>query len=261
MFDTTVTIIGNVLNPPEYKQLRESRAVVTNFKVASTSRRFDKLTNNWVDGASLRVRVNCWKRLAENVSQCVKVGDPVIVTGRLYSRDWIGEDQIRRVSYELEATTVGHDLSRGVDSFTRQRNVLITSATEDDEAEMRVAGELAEPIRPVKARTGGGTFDDDLGSFINSVERDPYDGFGAPEDPFSDQTLGGLGSEEGGFPDEAASAGTGTGTGTDAGVGADEDEAEPASDGESGDEVGGGSDGDDVVEPSRKRRKRTPVGV
>jgi single-strand DNA-binding protein len=209
------------------------------------------LTNTWVDGASLRVRVNCWRRLAENVGQCVKVGDPVIVTGRLYSRDWIGEDKIRRVSYELEATTVGHDLARGVDSFTRQRNVLTTSATEDDEAEMRVAGELAEPIRPLKVRAGGGTFDDDLGAFITSVERDPYDGFGAPDDPFTDQTLAGLGSEEEGFPDEAARTNTG----------ADEEEEEPAGGGESGDEVGGGSDGDDVVEPSRKRRKRTPVGV
>jgi len=260
MFDTTVTIIGNVLNPPEYKQLKDSRAVVTNFKVASTSRRYDRLTNSWVDGASLRVRVNCWRRLAENVGQCVKVGDPVIVTGRLYSRDWIGEDQIRRVSYELEATTVGHDLSRGLGTFTRQRNVLTTSATEDDEAEMRIAGELAEPIRTVHARGGGGTFEDDLGSFINSVERDPYDGFGAPDDPLTDQTLAGLGSEEGGVPDEAARTSTG----------ADGDDAEPATDeesgdggtgdSESGDEVGGGSD-DDVVEPARKRRKRTPVGV
>ena len=141
-------------------------------------------------------------------------------------------------------------MSRGIGSFTRQRSALSTSATEDDEAEMRIAGELAEPIRPVEVRAGGGTFDDDMGSFINTVERDPYDGYGAPDDPFTDPALAGLGSEEGGFPDEAARTSTG----------AEEEEAEPASDGESGDEAGGGSD-DDVVEPSRKRRKRTPVGV
>ena len=79
--------------------------------MASTARRLDRANGDWVDGNSLRVRVNCWRRLAEGVASSVMVGDPVVVVGRLYTRDWIDEDGQRRVMYEMEAVAVGHDLS------------------------------------------------------------------------------------------------------------------------------------------------------
>lgn len=131
MFDTVVTIVGNALNTPEWRRLERSHALVAKFKVAANSRRYDKDSGRWVDGASLRVRVNCWRRLAENVASSVLGGDPVIVTGRMYTRDWIGEDGQRRISYELDAAAVGHDLSRGKCTFTRQRPTLGTIVVDD----------------------------------------------------------------------------------------------------------------------------------
>jgi single-strand DNA-binding protein len=121
MFDTVVTIVGNVLNAPELRRLPSSRAAVAKFKVAATSRRYDKEHGRWVDGASLRLRVNCWRRLAENVAASVLTGDPVVVTGRIYTRDWVGEDGQHRVSYEMDAVAVGHDLARGRSQFERNR--------------------------------------------------------------------------------------------------------------------------------------------
>jgi single-strand DNA-binding protein len=98
MFETTVTVVGNVLNAPDCRRLVESQSLVAHFKVATTSRRFDRSESRWIDGDSLRVRVNCWRQLAENVARSIQVGDPVIVTGRLYCRDWETSDHVRRVS-------------------------------------------------------------------------------------------------------------------------------------------------------------------
>jgi single-strand DNA-binding protein len=173
VFETPVTIVGNALNDPQVRRIMNDQTTVTNFKVASTARRYDRLTNSWVDGVHLRVRVNCWRRLAENVSECIRQGDPVVVTGRLHSRDWVGEDKVKRVSYELDAVAVGHDLARGVDRFSRTRTQTGVSATEDEETEARVHGALTEPVdEPLLP-----SYDEALSEIISSAEQE--------EDPFA----------------------------------------------------------------------------
>ncbi|MET7949823.1 single-stranded DNA-binding protein [Micromonospora sp. NPDC005324] len=146
MFDTYVTIVGNVLTTPEWRRTTQSNTLVANFKVASTARRLDRDSGRWVDGNSLRVRVNCWRKLAEGVAASVMVGDPVVVCGRLYTRDWTDDAGNHRTLYELEAVAVGHDLSRGRARFLRNRPSMTTSAVEDAEAESRVHGEPTEPV-------------------------------------------------------------------------------------------------------------------
>ncbi|TDB76322.1 single-stranded DNA-binding protein [Micromonospora sp. KC723] len=146
MFDTYVTIVGNVLTAPEWRRTTQSNTLVANFKVASTARRLDRDSGRWVDGNSLRVRVNCWRRLAEGVAASVMVGDPVVVAGRLYTRDWTDEAGNHRTLYELEAVAVGHDLSRGRARFLRNRPTTATSVVEDAETAARVHGEPAEPV-------------------------------------------------------------------------------------------------------------------
>ncbi|NLU80839.1 single-stranded DNA-binding protein [Micromonospora sp. HNM0581] len=146
MFDTHMTIVGNVLTAPEWRRTAQSNTLVANFKVASTARRLDRDSGRWVDGNSLRVRVNCWRKLAEGVAASVMVGDPVVVCGRLYTRDWVDDAGNHRTLYELEAVAVGHDLSRGRGRFLRNRPSLATSAVSDADAERRVHGEPTEPV-------------------------------------------------------------------------------------------------------------------
>jgi single-strand DNA-binding protein len=146
MFDTPVTVVGNVLTAPEWRRTSVTGAFVVTFKVASTSRRFDKERGQWVDGDTLRVRVACWRRLGENVSVSVQLGDPVVVYGRLYSRDWLDEQGNRRTSYELDALAVGHDLNKGVDKFARRKAPGATDMINDAAGEAAVGGELTEPI-------------------------------------------------------------------------------------------------------------------
>ncbi|WNM37051.1 single-stranded DNA-binding protein [Micromonospora halotolerans] len=151
MFDTYVTIVGNVLTAPEWRRTTQSNTLVANFKVASTARRLDRESGRWVDGNSLRVRVNCWRKLAEGVAASVAVGDPVVVAGRLYTRDWTDDAGNHRTLYELEAVAVGHDLSRGRARFLRNRPSMTTSTVEDTETESRVHGEATEPVPVAQA--------------------------------------------------------------------------------------------------------------
>jgi single-strand DNA-binding protein len=143
VFDTQLTIIGNVITAPEWRRTAQTGQLVASFKVASTARRLDRGTGQWVDGNSLRVRVSCWRRLAEGVAASVMVGDPIVVVGRLYTRDWVDEDGQHRVMYEMEATAVGHDLSRGRAKFARNR-AGSTSSVEDEAADSRIGNESSE---------------------------------------------------------------------------------------------------------------------
>jgi single-strand DNA-binding protein len=144
MYDTNIVVVGNALTVPEWRRFERTNALVANFKIASTSRRYDKSNSRWTDGDSLRLRVTCWRRLAEGVVASVKVGDPVVVTGRLYTREWTTEDGQRRTAYELEAVSVGHDLARGVGAFRRGRINLNTTVVEDAETDKHVNGEPTE---------------------------------------------------------------------------------------------------------------------
>ncbi|HSV64731.1 MAG TPA: single-stranded DNA-binding protein [Mycobacteriales bacterium] len=119
MKDTVITVVGNVMDDPKVRRT-EKGVDVAGFRVASTARRFDKETALWVDAESLFVRVTVWRHLAANVVDSLRKGDPVLVTGRLFTRQYEKDGQLRS-SFELEATALGHDLSRGTTVFRRTR--------------------------------------------------------------------------------------------------------------------------------------------
>jgi single-strand DNA-binding protein len=146
VFDTNLAVVGNVLTAPEWRRIASTGSLVANFRIASTARRFDRETGRWVDGNSFRVRVTAWRRLAEGVASSVAVGDPVVVYGRLYSRDWKDEKNNNRISYEMEAFSIGHDLARGRAKFFRTKSAQVTSEIESSDTETYVRGELSIPL-------------------------------------------------------------------------------------------------------------------
>ncbi|MFF5084382.1 single-stranded DNA-binding protein [Actinoplanes sp. NPDC000266] len=156
MFDTHLVVVGNVLAAPEWRRVTTSGNLVANFRIASNARRFDRERNTWVDGNSLRIRVSAWRRLAEGVASSITVGDPVIVYGRLFTRDWKDDEGNPRVSYEMEAYSIGHDLARGRSRFFRQKSLPGTTAIEDAEADMLVAGLPSIPLTPQESPIGYG---------------------------------------------------------------------------------------------------------
>ena len=156
MFDTNLVIVGNVLTAPEWRRIESSGSLVANFRVASTARRFDRETSRWVDGNSMRMRVVAWRRLAEGVASSITVGDPVVIYGRVYTRDWKDENGNGRTSYEMEAFSIGHDLARGRARFFRTKNGQATSVIDDAEAAAMVGGEASVPLTEDEVPIGYG---------------------------------------------------------------------------------------------------------
>lgn len=179
MFDTNITVVGTVLNQPEKRVTTKTNALVTSFRVVSNARRYNRETQQWVDAANLRIKVNCWRRLAEGVLASVNVGDPVVVYGRIATRDWKTEQGEARISYEIEAENVGHDLSRGHAAFRKTRLDAASSVIEDAESENRVNG---EPTASLSALRPGQSDEDAVHDDGESAyDEFPYGDASAPE--------------------------------------------------------------------------------
>jgi single-strand DNA-binding protein len=115
--ETELTVVGNIVNSPQRSRLPSGDSV-TNFRMASTSRRFDRETQAWTDHRTFFVDVECWGELGGNVSHTLSKGDPVVVKGEIYTHAWDSE-QGRRSRPQLRAAHVGPDLTRGVADFRR----------------------------------------------------------------------------------------------------------------------------------------------
>lgn len=107
--DTTICVIGNLVADPEIRYTAKGDAV-TNFKVASTPRKFDKATSRWVDGEALFLRCSIWRQPAENVAESLRRGARVIVSGRLVQRSYETQQGEKRSVVELEVEEIGASL-------------------------------------------------------------------------------------------------------------------------------------------------------
>lgn len=128
MNDTFVTVIGNVVDSP--RRVRLDSGSVTNFRMASTARRYDTKSQEFVDSSTFWVDVECWNDLGANVSSSVSKGDPVIVQGALSTNSWESENG-KRSAPRIRAFAVGPNLARGSAEFKRTRVLRTTDpATE-----------------------------------------------------------------------------------------------------------------------------------
>jgi single-strand DNA-binding protein len=118
--DAQISVTGYVATQPMVKTV-SSGAVYTSMRVAWTPRRQDRETGEWVDGNTSYATVICWRKLATHAALSLRKGDPVMVRGRLSVRPYDDRNGVRRIAVEVEATSVGHDLSRGVAIFQRTR--------------------------------------------------------------------------------------------------------------------------------------------
>ncbi|WP_380279813.1 single-stranded DNA-binding protein [Kitasatospora purpeofusca] len=116
MNETQVTVIGNVATEVTYTQT-PGGVPVANFRLASTERRYDRARDGWVDGETQWVTVTAWRALAGHLIDSLSKGDPVVVSGRLRVREW-AEGEVKRSRVEIDARSVGHDLSRGTARFS-----------------------------------------------------------------------------------------------------------------------------------------------
>src|SRR5262245_3263551 len=142
MTETVLHVIGHVGTDVDHRRIGEGTDLST-FRLATTPRRWDRRQGAYVDGTTTWFTVQCWRQLAAHVRDSIRRGDPVIVIGKLKTEEWT-KDEIRNSRIVLEASTVGHDLSRGVGSFRKAARPMDVAA--DDAAEVREAIEDIERV-------------------------------------------------------------------------------------------------------------------
>jgi single-strand DNA-binding protein len=118
MNETTLTIIGNLVDDPELR-FTPGGQPVAKFRIASTPRFYDKAAGEWKDGDTLFLTVNVWRAAAENVAESMTRGTRAIVQGRLRQRSYETKEGEKRTVYELEADEVGVSLRNASAKVTR----------------------------------------------------------------------------------------------------------------------------------------------
>jgi len=116
--DTTITLIGNLVDDPELR-FTPSGAAVAKFRVASTPRYLDKQTNEWKDGESLFLQCQIWRQAAENCAESLTKGMRVILSGRLKQRSYETKEGEKRTVFEVEVDEVGPSLRNATAKVTK----------------------------------------------------------------------------------------------------------------------------------------------
>ena len=117
MNDLTMTVTGWVATDPRHV-VGPSGTRLTSFRLASTSRYFDRDKGVWTDGQTEWFTVRTFRNAAITVMNSIEKGQPVVVQGRFRSNVWEAEAG-PRTDLLIDAVAVGHDLTRGIGTFTR----------------------------------------------------------------------------------------------------------------------------------------------
>lgn len=95
-----VQLIGNLTREPELRQIPGGQTVAS-FTVATNF--------SWTDQSGQRQdrpeyhNIVAWRKLAEICGQYLKKGSKIFIEGRIQTRDWEGEDGVKRYRTEIVA--------------------------------------------------------------------------------------------------------------------------------------------------------------
>jgi single-strand DNA-binding protein len=167
-----ITVRGVVASEVEGR-LTDAGLPVANFRLASTERRRDQDSREWVDRSTNWYTVKAFRYLAQNIGSSLRKGDHVVVTGRLQLRQWSREDGRHGTAPEIMADAVGHDLKWGTARFARsaksgqpagnaaQEQEPFGAAAADPEGVDPATGEVFDDIEPAEDEpdTGDGSAD------------------------------------------------------------------------------------------------------
>lgn len=127
-------ILGNLTRDPEMRYTPNGQAVVS-FSVA-TNRRWTNRETNQPQEATEFHNVVAWGKLAEICNQILYKGRKVLVVGRLQTRNWEGQDGVKRYSTEIVAD---HISATGAPK---------TSSESQVEKSAEISENKAEPEKP-----------------------------------------------------------------------------------------------------------------
>ena len=176
MNETDITVVGNVVDTPRRNRL--SNGSVTNFRMASTARRFDPEAKDFVDSSTFWIDVACWGELGGNVSRSVSKGDPVVVRGFISTDTWETETG-RRSAAKVKAVAVGLNLARGHADFHKQGRTHPATGAPATEEPLDGSPEPGED--PFDDLTGRSTDYEEASAALRQVTADDLESERAPE--------------------------------------------------------------------------------
>ncbi|TWF79289.1 single-strand DNA-binding protein [Pseudonocardia hierapolitana] len=143
-----VTVPGRIATKPE--RLASKNGTGVRFRIASTERYFNRAAEEWNEAEPVYLTVTCWRQLAENVILSLRIGDPVIVHGKLVNPSFERDGRVER-RLEISAGAVGPDLRWSTAVVTRTRGAAADAPPGAEAPSGAVTDPSGEP-----PRTGGG---------------------------------------------------------------------------------------------------------
>ncbi|MFC5995203.1 single-stranded DNA-binding protein [Pseudonocardia hispaniensis] len=110
MSDIWTTVVGNIATGINRRRTADG-VELASFRVASNERRLDRASGTWTTTGTTYVSVTVWRALAQKVGASFVKGDPVIVYGRLSTRDYEDRGGHQRTDVSIDAHAVGPDLT------------------------------------------------------------------------------------------------------------------------------------------------------
>ena len=198
-----VTLVGYVAQEPSIRTTKTGK-VVTELRVGIAPRYRDRATGEWHDAESSYFSVSCWERLAHHVRASMHKGEPVLVRGKFKTSTFEDKDGRPRTETKITADVVGHDLSRGVANYIRQRSKQQAADAEqaaeqaaggpglaegpdgmlDEEAIERFGRDLDDADLAARALTEDGDDDEDDGAGEDEQDEDAAAASAIPATPY-----------------------------------------------------------------------------
>jgi single-strand DNA-binding protein len=117
MKEQNIVVTGLVATTPRHLVTADGLPI-TSFRLASGVSRWDNTKGEWTTAETNWFTITSFKTLAVNTAVSISKGDRVFVSGVLRVRDWDNGERAG-TSVEIEADTLGHDLTWGQSNFTR----------------------------------------------------------------------------------------------------------------------------------------------
>ena len=162
----SITVTGVVGTDPNLHVTTQGLAI-TSFRLASTRRYFDRAKGSWEDGETNWYTISTFRQLAQNTVASIRKGERVVVHGRLRLRAWENGEK-SGMAVEIEADTIGHDLTWGTTVLTK----------------VRLARESSDVGRPVEDTAGAWPGTEPMTIGADSTDGAEERADHAPEDPF-----------------------------------------------------------------------------
>jgi single-strand DNA-binding protein len=163
-----ISLIGFVATQPK-KGLTKNGWLSLSMRVGWTPRTLNQTTGEWSDLPSSFVTVQCYRKVAEHASVCLRRGDPIVVRGTMRVREYTDQNGQRRSSVEVQADSIGHDMSRGISTYSKlpARAELTAEEYEQSLAASErnpLPGDLAQPAPDGAQEPDGDSGEDSQGA-------------------------------------------------------------------------------------------------